>query len=292
MITQNKSHNRRKGFLSRLRDKYRLFIYNDTTFEEVLQFRLSRLYVFSFIGSMLILLVIAITMLIVFTPLREFIPGYPDGSMQRMIVNNALQLDSLQKEIRLKDEYLENINSIISGGVPRNFNEISEPKSNQEAVVFSKTREDSILREMVEEEERFNVSNNEPERQIQRLSKLHFFVPLNGVISNTFNPEVGHYGVDIVSAPDEVVKSVLDGVVIFAGWTLETGWTMQIQHPDNLLSVYKHNNSLLKRQGEQVFAGEAVAIVGNSGELSTGPHLHFELWHNGKPIDPESYLIF
>ena len=292
MSVPNKKNKKKKDFLAKLRDKYRLFIYNDTTFEEVLQFRLSRLYVFSFVGFSLIFLIAAITLLIVFTPLKEFIPGYPDGQMQRMIVSNALQLDSLQKEIRLKDEYLENINTIISGGVPRNFNEISEPKESQEVVVFSRTREDSILREMVEREERFNVSAERTERKSVRLRNVHFFIPLKGIISNTFNPEVGHFGVDIVSAPDEVVKAAMDGVVIFAGWTLKSGWTLHLQHQNNLLTVYKHNNSLLKKQGDQVLAGEAIAIVGNSGELSTGPHLHFEIWHDGKPIDPEAYLIF
>ncbi len=283
---------KKRGIIRRLRDKYRLVVYNDNTFEEVLQFRLSRLNLFSLIGSAILFLIILVIVLIAFTPIREFIPGYPDGMIRRNIVMNAIKLDSLQEEIEIKNKYLENINTIISGNIPKSVDIQESEKTGESKVQFKRSKSDSLLRRHIEEEEQFNLSITEVKNEQKGLSNIHFFTPLNGIVTNSFNLEEDHFGTDIVARSSEVVKATLDGIVSMATWTIETGNVIQIQHDNNIVSVYKHNANLLKEVGDHVEAGEAIAIVGNSGELTTGPHLHFELWYNGRPIDPEDYIIF
>lgn len=276
----------------RLRDKYRLIVFNDNTFEAVLMFRLSRLNLLSIIGSAVILLIIGVSILIAFTPLREFIPGYPDADMRRNIILNAVRIDSLEQQLEIKSQYINNINHIISGHIPHMENKNADTVKISKPVQFSKSVSDSLLRHQIEEEERFNLADNTQVRTGLGLSSIHFFTPVKGVVTNPFNASMEHYGTDIVAAPNEVVKATLNGVVILATWTLETGYIIQIQHPNNIISVYKHNANLLKKEGDVVKAGDPIAIIGNSGELSTGPHLHFELWHNGLPLNPEDYIIF
>ncbi|MFC2129595.1 M23 family metallopeptidase, partial [Bacteroidota bacterium] len=162
----------------------------------------------------------------------------------------------------------------------------------QDDIVFTRSENDSILREQVEAEEQFRLSVIEQNSIGKNLHELHFFTPVQGIITNSFNPLENHYGVDLVAGPNEVVKATLDGTVTLAAWTLETGYVVQIQHGNNLMSVYKHNAELFKSEGQIVNAGDAIAVIGNSGELTTGPHLHFELWHNGVPLDPVKYIVF
>lgn len=276
----------------KIRDKYRLVIYNDNTFEEVLQFRLSRLNLFVLIGFATLILIIGITLLIAFTPIREFIPGYPSGEEQRNMIQNALKLDSLQQEIALKDQYLTNINNILQENIPSDKSLKNAPPSNSKAVDFTPSKSDSILRHQIEKEEKYNISLLGDQNEQQHLYSIHFFKPLNGVVTNAFNFSNNHFGTDIVANSNEVVKATLDGVVTMSTWTLETGFIIQIQHDNDLISIYKHNANLLKQTGDHVKAGEAIAIVGNSGELSTGPHLHFELWYKGKPLNVEDYISF
>jgi hypothetical protein len=278
--------------LKKLRDKYRLVVYNDLNFEEVFNYRLSRLNLFFLISFSTLFLIVGITLLISFTSLREFIPGYPDGKMRKMIFDNAMLLDSLQHEIRLKEDYLENVNTIISGGVPRDYKNEIDTNIKDEEVVFSRSKEDSVLRMMIEDEERFTLQGTTTKTTRKELKDIHLFPPIKGVVTNQFDRAAGHLGVDIVAPKNEPVKATLDGVVVFATWTIETGYVIQIQHENNILSSYKHNASLLKKVGESVRAGDVISIIGNSGELSTGPHLHFEVWHDGNPINPENYINF
>jgi len=208
-----------------------------------------------------------------------------------MVTLNQLS-DSLNTELIYRERYLQNIKNIIEG---RNIDtaqvEIILPNSTLEDINFEKTPEDSLLREQVEAEEKFNffgytnVDN-------QSIEKLLFFLPVKGLITESFNIEDEHYGVDVVTKENELIKSTLNGVVVMSSWTSETGHVIAIQHENNLLSVYKHNSVLLKDQGERVEAGEAIAIIGNSGKWSSGPHLHFELWYNNNPVDPEQYILF
>ena len=283
---------KKKNIVNKLKHKYRLSIYNDDTFEEVWFLRLSRLNVFSIIGTSVLLFTISIIVLIAFTPLREFIPGYPDGNMRRNIVNNVYKLDSLEHELEIRDRYFQSINTIIRGGTPVSYENSQDTTVRYEDIKFDKSEHDSILRQQIEEEELFNLSILTNSGSKTDFSSIHFYPPVKGLVTNSFNPNENHFGTDIVAASNKVVVATLDGTVTMATWTLETGYVIQIQHDNNLISVYKHNSEILKKVGNHVTAGEAIAIIGNSGELTSGPHLHFELWHNGTPIDPEDYVAF
>lgn len=283
---------RKKHLVNKLKNKYRLSIYNDDTFEEVWYLRLSRLNVFSIVGTSLLLFTIAIIVLIAFTPIREFIPGYPDGNMRRNIINNVYKLDSLEYELEIRDRYFESINTIIRGGTPISYENSQDSAVRYQEITFDKSEHDSLLRQQIEEEELFNLSILTNTSNKTDFSSIHFYPPIRGLVTNSFNPNENHYGTDIVTASNKVVVATLDGTVTIANWTLETGYVIQIQHDNNLMSIYKHNSELLKKVGNHVTAGEAIAIIGNSGELTSGPHLHFELWHTGTPIDPEDYVAF
>jgi len=283
----------RKKYLSRLLHKYRLVILNDSTFQEIGYIRLTKLNMIS-LGGTLFILIIALTYTsIAYTPLRELIPGYPDTEMRNNIIQNALRLDSLEKEIKYRDQYFGNLNKIISGGTPEDYlgegNDSGRVVSN---IQFIKSLTDSLLRREIEFTDKIGLSPAYVNRENLRFEKMHFFTPVKGLVTNSFNPLTNHFGTDIVAPPSEVVKAILDGTVIMASWTVETGNVIQIQHANNLISIYKHNAELLKKIGMSVKAGEAIAIVGNSGELTTGPHLHFELWQNGTPVNPEEYIAF
>ncbi len=284
----------KRSITDRLSDKYRLIIYNDDTFEEVGYIRLKGFNLLWIIGALGFILISLTFVLIAYTSVRELIPGYPTSKLKREIVMNALRLDSLEHELRIRDYYFQNIQNILLDRDTSYMLKNVKDSITVKDVKFTKSKTDSLLRKQVEDEQ-FNVmSYHNPLENKQKLSavQLHFFTPLKGVITNRFNANIGHYGIDIVAGPNEVIKSVLDGTVIFASWTLETGYVIQIQHDNNIISIYKHNAELLKTLGSRVSAGEPIAIVGNSGEITTGPHLHFELWFNGKPINPEDYIVF
>jgi murein DD-endopeptidase MepM/ murein hydrolase activator NlpD len=287
--------NKEKNFFNKLHDKYRLVLMNDDTFEEKISFRLTRLNVFIFFGTLVIFLVFATTYLIAFTPLREYIPGYADFNTRKVLRELNLKADSLQSELRSKDLYINNIRNIVEG---RDFDEeIFIPSDSQDFVEIgelTRSREDSILRAQIESEVRFvGISPDDPESfEPQPMSQFFFFPPLNGIITNHFNAAQRHFGIDIVADEGEPIKATLDGTVIFSTWTLATGYSIGIQHANNLISVYKHNSNLLKEEGSFVKAGEVIAIIGESGTLSTGTHLHFELWFNGNPINPLDYIVF
>lgn len=287
------NNNKNKKLINKLTHKYRLIVYNDNTFEEVWYMRLSRLNLIALFGTAIICLITLTILIVAYTPAKEFIPGYPDGDLRRNIILNSIKLDSLEHELAVREQYYNNIRAIISGEDPEEFIDSNENEAEYKEITFTKSPFDSILREQIEQEEQFNLilADNDNSSPIN-FSTIHFFVPLKGIVTNKFNIDENHFGVDIVTAPNKVVAAVLDGTVTMANWTLETGYVIQIQHANNLISVYKHNSVLLKKVGNFIKAGEAIAIVGNSGELTTGPHLHFELWHDGKPLDPEDYISF
>ncbi len=282
----------KKHYIHKLKSKYRLSILNDQTFEEVWVMRLSRLNVIVAVGATAIFLVTAVILLIALTPMREFIPGYPDGNTRRSIVENALKTDSLERELRQWKIYLGNLHTILRGENPNNMESIPDTSIRYSEINFARSIEDSLLRMQIETEELYNLSVVDSRSDRDNLTRLHFFPPVKGVITNPFNAKSGHLGVDVVAPPNEVIVAIADGTVTLSSWTLETGYVIQIQHASNLLSVYKHNSKLLKQSGAHVKTGEAIAIIGNSGELTTGPHLHFELWHKGTPLNPEQYIVF
>jgi len=284
---------KKQEIIKKLQKKYRLTIFNDSTFEEVWSYPLTRFNVYAYVGSAIIVLITLTTILIAFTPLREFIPGYTDRNMQRNILTNALKIDSLDYELEIQSQYLNNVKAIMEGRDPDNYEIVQDSSKSYDKIKFSKSKDDSLLREYVEGEEQFNLSLSEEESGAKKdFKSLHFFPPIKGLVVSSFNPSQNHYGTDIVSAPNEVVCATLEGTVTLATWTFETGYIIQIQHNNDLISVYKHNSRLFKTVGNRVKAGDAIAVVGNTGEITTGPHLHFELWHSGVPVNAEEYIKF
>jgi murein DD-endopeptidase MepM/ murein hydrolase activator NlpD len=282
---------KRKG---QWRDKFRFAIFNDTTYEEVWRIRLTKSNAL-LAAAMLFLLIIGVnSSLIAFTNLREFIPGYPDVAMRRNIIMNAIMLDSLERELAIRDKYFQDLNDVISGRQP--IGQVARRDSTRDYsnIVFKSSAEDSVLRTKVEQEDKYSLtSGTTGSARGTSLASIHFFPPVKGIVSSNFDRRTRHYATDIVTQPKAVVSSTLDGTVIMTGWTMETGFVMMIQHSHNIISVYKHNARLLKEMGDRVWAGEAISIVGDSGELYTsGPHLHFELWHDGEPLDPAQYIFF
>ncbi|MEQ8907673.1 MAG: M23 family metallopeptidase [Vicingaceae bacterium] len=282
-----------KKILKRLKNKYRLVILNDATFEERFSYRLSPLNIFTLIITMAVFLMASVVVVIVFTPLREFIPGYTDVSLREDLTKMVLKSDSLERELQQNELYLANISAILKGEDPSSLDsmpaETLDPQSVGNPAVRSK--EDSMLRDYVEREDSYSLRNEQSNAK-SIAAKLYFFTPLKGSVTNEYNPTEQHYGIDVVAPKNEAIKATLEGTVIFANWTVETGYVIQVQHSNDLLSIYKHNSVLLKKTGDFVKAGEPIAIIGNSGELSSGPHLHFELWRSGTPLNPTQFVTF
>jgi murein DD-endopeptidase MepM/ murein hydrolase activator NlpD len=274
---------------------YRITIFNDYTFKEVWKIRATKRDIFTIVAAFSLVMFILVLVIIAFTPIRELIPGYPDGKERRQIVMNAILVDSIKKELEVRDRYFENLKRVIYGEPP--VEEIDEKdtlsSTGLKKITFTKSQEDSLLREEIEKEEQFDLSLTDRTIKEDDISNLFFFPPLKGVISSSFDPVKNHYATDIAANEGSVVHATMEGTVLMASWTIETGYVIEIQHDNNLVSVYKHNRKLLKDVGDHVRTGENIAIIGNSGELYTsGPHLHFELWFKGKPLNSEKFIIY
>ena len=281
---------RRKKLRKKLLHKYRLVVLNEATFEERFSFKLNRLNVFVF-GTIFAVLLIAITtVLIAFTPLREYIPGYSSTALKRKAVVLTYKTDSLERALRVNQEYIRSLRQVLTGDVKTaDFNKdsvLDAVRQELDSVKFRPSKEDSILREAVAQEDRYNPLVDE------EAVSLVLFPPVKGPISQGYDSDNAHFAVDVVTALNSPVKATADGTVIFAGWTPDTGHVIILEHPNDLISVYKHNASLTKEQGDLVQSGEVIATAGDTGELSTGPHLHFELWSGGYPINPENFIDF
>jgi murein DD-endopeptidase MepM/ murein hydrolase activator NlpD len=292
-----KKERKKTKWTDRWRTKYRLVFMTDDTLEERLTFRLSRLNVFIALGTLTIVLIVLTTFLIAFTPLREYIPGYTNVGLQKKLYILQIKTDSIERDLKRKDKFLENIRDIINGRDVTEDKPVPRDTTKRYGdIKITRSMEDSLLRAEVDNQAKYSLYKVENiESASKRKSSIGgvlFFSPLKGVITNDFNTITRHYGVDIVAGQDEAIKAVLDGTVVFSNWTLETGYVIAIQHPQNIISVYKHNSALLKKVGESVKAGDPIAIIGQTGELSTGPHLHFELWNDGNPVDPRDYITF
>lgn len=278
---------------NKLTNKFRFSIFNDTTHEELFVFRANGLLSLLTIILGVVFLIGSVTVLISFTSLREFIPGYPSAESRRTLIQNTLKLDSLQNEINIWRLQLSNIQRIATGKEPLHIDSILNLSGNKDSLfaqsgAFSK--DDSLLRLMVLKEEQFNVSANK--QKIEQIEGLHFFPPVKGMVTEEYNIAINHPYTDIAAPENSVVSSVLNGTVIAADWNDENGYVIQIQHDNNLISIYKHNAKLLKKQGDKVSAGTPISLVGDTGTLSNGFHLHFELWHKGEPINPAEYIKF
>ncbi|MGO1750926.1 MAG: M23 family metallopeptidase [Psychroflexus sp.] len=271
--------------------KYRLVIFNENTFEEKISFKLTRLNVISLTALMTFLLITFTILLIAFTPLREYIPGYSSSALKEKATRLTMQVDSLESVVDRNNAYYKSIRKVLTGEVSDidqqsdtilNTNNISP-----ESVDFSASQEEKELRNEVEKKDKFNLLES-----AVRKTQMNLFPPVNGRISAEYDVDIKHYAVDIVTEKDTPIKATADGTVIFSDWTPNTGYVLIIEHSFGLISTYKHNAELIKSQGDLVKTGEVIAIAGNTGELTTGTHLHFELWVDGYPVDPRDYITF
>lgn len=280
----------------KLATTYRLVIINDDSFEEVNTTKLTLANLYTIASSIFVALAFIVFLVIIFTPLKQFIPGYGDFDAQEKAAELEQKIEGLENQVASYKAWANGIRDIMVGNVD------TTGETGQQEMPISvvdrtlnvdKVPEDEYLRAVIDEE-----LNGPPPTVVnlgvknKPLEQLFFTPPVSGTMTFSFSPDERHYGVDIAAPKNTPVKSVMSGFVISSDWTLETGNTICIQHSDNLVSFYKHNSVLLKKVGEVVKAGEAIAIIGNTGDHSTGPHLHFELWHQGKPIDPWDYVNF
>ncbi len=277
-----------------LTSRYRLVVMNDDNFEEQASFKLSRINLYLLISVVLVALNIIIVTLIVVTPLKEYIPGYADVNMRRDITLLKLKVDSMHTELVQKDLFVENIRNIIQGNIDTSRVDTKTETINLEDLDIEEiSYEDSMLRAEMESEDNYRLMfSGTATGAKQSIEDYHFFPPIKGFVTSDFNKAKAHYGIDVVAPENESIKATMDGVIIQSSWTLDSGYVIGIQHESNLVSFYKHNSVLLKKVGSFVQAGDVIAIIGSSGELTTGPHLHFELWHNGIPVNPGQYVAF
>ena len=273
---------------------------NEETMEPIVDFKVNLLK-FSLITLATVLILMVITALVIMaTPIKEYLPGYPDQSkVQRELYELNRRADSIEMELQRKDVYFNNLKLVIEG---YDFSQDSLDQHdiyapllgiNTDTIELRHSSIDSALRAEFEEANQYRLNPAETQTENPRTS--NFFTPLTGTVVRVYDPSEGHFGVDVVSTGSQLIKATLDGTVVYASWTLDYGYTIGIQHANNYLSNYKHNATLLKKEGDFVKAGEAIAIIGASGELTDGtdgPELHFELWHNGTPMNPMEYINF
>jgi hypothetical protein len=285
-----KTRRGRKAFWHNIKFKYKLTIINENTLEEVVGIHVSKLNGLSVLLSACTVIFLIAAAIIAFTPLRNYLPGYMNSEVRSQIVANALRADSLQAALERQSRYVMNIQDILSGQVKADTVQSIDSLTNLRAEkLMERSKEEEEFRKQYEEKERYNLT---AVTDVRDAAGLIFYRPLRGVMSAGFNPEKRHFGIDLTASPNESILAALDGTVIMAAYTAEWGYVIQIQHPQNFISVYKHCGSLMKREGEQVKGGEVIALVGKSTEDGNQPHLHFELWHRGNPTNPEKYVVF
>lgn len=281
----------------KLNRSYDFLMKHDETGKPILGFKLNLLNLILVTIGLALLLIIINTYIIAFTPLREYIPGYDDSNLKREVYHLGLRADSLTAELNKKDVYFENMRRIVEG---YDFSADSAaktnpyeplPKSVTDTIVLHKSIQDSLLRAEYEAQNQYNIFGEGFTMQTSPSKSLkNFFVPLTGKTIRDFDPQNGHFGVDITSEGDQIINATLDGTVVFSSWSINDGYCIGIQHEDGYFSTYKHNSTLLKTEGNYVKAGEAVAVLGGSGEAEQSKHLHFELWHNGIAVNPGDYM--
>ena len=283
--------NKKKGKLKqKLTDKYRLVVLNEDTFEERFSLKLSRLNVFVLSGVFSVLLIAATTVLIAFTPIKEYIPGYSSTKLKADAVKATFTADSLKVELSFLKNYINSLRPVLTGEVGVESIDSIKTEAKKRVIDESKlnaTKQDSLFREKIESKDRFPIQNTTNSKV-----KIVFFAPISGVISQNFDTNSKHFAVDIVAKTGTPIKAIADGTVLFSGWNTETGYVIILKHANDYISVYKHNGNLLKQQGDLVKSGEVIATVGSTGELTTGPHLHFELWSGGYAVNPTNLIDF
>jgi len=286
---------------TRLKNTYRLVVMNNETFREVSAFNISLLNLW-ILGSTLIVVVAAIVLsIIIFTPLKRYIPGYAAGNDPELVFELEEQIEDLEKQLTSQINYTNNVRKVLVGEDFQTEEDIETTSPiSRDSVFYDVPVPQSATDEQLREEVEFEAIQTtdqkpysfKPQSAVKPLEQIFFSAPVNGEITAPFMPEKKHFGVDVSSPKNTPIKAALAGFIFFSDWTLETGNTIGIQHDNNIITFYKHNSLLLKKVGSIVKAGEAVAIIGNTGTLSSGPHLHFELWQNGKPVDPTEFISF
>ena len=276
--------------LDKLSERFHILLVNEKTLAKKKLFSTSTI---NLVGSSLfafLLLLSTSFIVIYFTPLKEYFRGYTSIELRENAVENSMKLDSLENLYLAQSNYIKSLKNILSGNI--SFDDINDDteafETNQVELELIKTnKEDSLLRALVDEEDKYNAFELEGDRFTTVL-----FPPVKGDLSSEFDYENKHYGVDIAMPENSPVHSISEGIVVFAEWTSETGFVIIAEHLNGLTSIYKHNSSIVKAQGDIIQTGEIIAFTGNTGSLTTGPHLHFELWYQGEPVDPENYIEF
>lgn len=279
-----------KAFWHNFKFKYKISVTNENTLEEVFGLYVSKLNGLSVLLTVLIILFAIAASIIAFTPLRNYLPGYMNSEVRAQIVTNALRADSLRQLVERQNMYVMNIQDILSGTVKIDtVSTMSELTDIREDSLMERTQREADFRRQYEEAEKYNLTTINIQAEV---GGLIFHAPTRGLVSSHFDADGSHLGIDIAANPNESVLAALDGTVIFGGYTAETGYVIAVQHNQDFVSVYKHCAALLKQEGDLVKGGEVIAVVGNTGTLTTGPHLHFELWHKGRAVDPVNYIVF
>ena len=286
---KNKKEN--KGFFKKLFNDYKVVVSSEDTFEEKFAFKASKINVFVLMLVYSVILISFTISIVFFTQLRELVPGYSSSDLLNRAIYLTQKTDSLERQIELNNKFYKSIEDVLSGKtdefIERDNIPIDSGLNDKNLFSISPNSEDSILRNYVDSQDKFNLTINE-----LVIENKMFFSPIKGDITQTFNFEENHFAIDIAADIGTPVKSILDGKILFSEWSVDTGHVIIVDHGDNIVSVYKHNSKSLKEQNDFVQAGEVIAYSGNQGSLSSGPHLHFELWKNGTPIDPEPLLNF
>lgn len=277
-----------------LKNKFRFVILNDETFEEKFALSLTRRNVWVFIATVSFTLVFITAAAIIYTPLKYFIPGFGDYNYRGQILQLQFKTDSLAQTIEAREMWLQNIMDVAAGNI-----DTTKPAANKPGEVDKSQIKltdindaDKELRREMEEDESFALSTGTGNAMADEVKLMHPIAPVDGYVTDEYNVTKEHFGIDIATQQDAPVKAVLNGKVISANYTFETGYVIAVQHNNDLVSFYKHNSKLLKKAGDTVKAGDVIAFAGNSGEHSTGPHLHFELWYQGKSLNPKDYIVF
>ena len=281
---------KRVAFWKKMRFKYKLSFLNENTLEEVFALRLSRLSGILTLIAFAVFLILLTSIVIIKTPIRNYLPGYLDSEIRQGIIVNALRTDSLQQQLSDQSKYLNNVNAILRGDMEVDqVRKIDSVKDNKQ-LNLEKSKQTAEFVRNYEKEEKYNLTATQT--SLPRPDNMFFYKPVQGIVSSDFNLQGRHYGIDIAAKEKESVLATMKGVIIYAGFDPNFGYVILIQHPNGFISVYKHNALLLKKAGDEVNSGDVIALAGNTGTLSTGDHLHFELWYQGKPVNPREYINF
>lgn len=275
--------------MKKLKSRFRLTILNENTFEEQFSYSLTPMNVIVMFGGLLLVFGTLIYLLVAFTPLKAYvIPDFTDYSYREDARKARIEVDSLLGVVRGQERFMADLHTVLNGGELSNKADTGQKQVSNVDLNYAVTEVDSAMRQRLSEQDRFQLAVDDETKATKKGFLL--FKPVNGTISGKFDPKLGHFGIDLVAPKDDPVKAVLDGTVVMASFTADGGNVIQIMHANNLVSVYKHNSVLLKKAGDRVKSGESIAFIGDSGDHSEGPHLHFELWESGIPVNPLDFL--